>query len=153
MEKIRILVGSTRRPKLAAVEAAIRDVGSVLAPASAFEVIGAEVESGVGHTPTNRNELMQGARQRAEALIRLPREKAEPAHYFVRPGRRLGHYPRARPTSGIPRELGIRIRWPSRALRPLRQCGDPRGPGSRSPGKWRRIIRRHRSFRRSGRHS
>ena len=83
MEKIRIFVGSTRRPKLAAVEAAIRDVGSVLAPASAFEVVGAEVESGVGHTPTNRNELMQGARQRAEALIRLPREKAEPAHYFV----------------------------------------------------------------------
>ena len=83
MEKISILVGSTRRPKLAAVEAAIRDVGSVLAPASAFEVIGAEVESVVGHTPTNRNELMQGARQRAETLIRLPREKPEPAHYFV----------------------------------------------------------------------
>jgi inosine/xanthosine triphosphatase len=83
MEKIRILVGSTRRPKLAAVEAAIRDFGSVLAPASAFEVVGAEVESGVGHTPNNRSELMQGARQRAEALIRLSREKAESCQYFV----------------------------------------------------------------------
>jgi inosine/xanthosine triphosphatase len=83
MEKVRILVGSTRRPKLAAVEAAIRDLGSVLAPASAFEVIGVEVESGVGHTPTNRSELMQGARQRAEALLRSPRERAETCQYYV----------------------------------------------------------------------
>ena len=37
MEKIRILVGSTRRPKLAAVEAAIHDFGSVLAPASQLD--------------------------------------------------------------------------------------------------------------------
>ena len=83
MEKIRIMVGSTRRPKLAAVQEAIRDFGPRLAPGSDFEVIGAEVESGVGHTPANRSELMQGARQRAEALIRLAPEKPEPAHYFV----------------------------------------------------------------------
>jgi len=83
VEKIRILVGSTRRPKLAAVEAAIHDFGSVLAPASQFEVTGADVESGVGHTPASRSELMQGARQRVEALVRLAREKSEPARYFV----------------------------------------------------------------------
>ena len=83
MEKILIAVGSTRRPKLAAVQDAIRDFGPLLAPGSDFEVIGAEVESGVGHTPANRSELMQGARQRAEALIRQAREKPEPAHYFV----------------------------------------------------------------------
>jgi len=83
VEKIRILVGSTRRPKLAAVEAAIHDFGSVLAPASQFVVTGADVKSGVGHTPASRSELMQGARQRVEALVRLAREKSEAAHYFV----------------------------------------------------------------------
>ena len=83
MEKVRVMVGSIRRPKLGAVEAAIQDFGPLLAPGSSFAVIGAEVESGVGHTPANRNELMQGARQRAEALTRQAREKSEPAHYFV----------------------------------------------------------------------
>jgi len=70
MEKIQIAVGSTRRPKLAAVSEAIRDFGAVLAPGMEFEVIGVEVDSGVGHTPANRAELMQGARQRAEMLVR-----------------------------------------------------------------------------------
>jgi inosine/xanthosine triphosphatase len=83
VEKIVIAVGSTRRPKLAAVQEATRDFGPLLAPGSDFEVIGAEVESGVGHTPTNRSELMQGARHRAEALVRLAREKVESPRYFV----------------------------------------------------------------------
>ena len=83
MEKIRIVVGSTRRPKIAAVQDAIHDFGPVLAPGSDFEVVGAEVESGVGHTPASGNELMLGARHRAEALVRLARDKGEPAQYFV----------------------------------------------------------------------
>lgn len=83
MGKIHIAVGSTRRPKLAAVNEAIREFGALLAPAAEFDVVGVEVESGVGHTPANRQELMQGARQRAEALARLAREKAEPWQYFV----------------------------------------------------------------------
>ena len=83
METIRIAVGSTRRPKLAAVHEAIREFGALLAPGVELEVIGVEVESGVGHTPANREELMQGARQRAEALARLAREKAETWRYFV----------------------------------------------------------------------
>ena len=83
MEKIQIAVGSTRRPKLTAVNEAIRDFGTVLAPGREFEVIGVEVDSGVGHTPANRSELMQGARQRAEALVRLAREKAGSWRYFV----------------------------------------------------------------------
>jgi inosine/xanthosine triphosphatase len=81
--KIQIAVGSARRPKLAAVQEAIRDFGAVLAPGLEFEVIGVEVESGVGHTPANRKELMLGARQRAEALMSLAREKAESWRYFV----------------------------------------------------------------------
>jgi inosine/xanthosine triphosphatase len=83
VEKIRIAVGSTRRPKLAAVEEAIQDFCGVLAPAAEFEVVGVEVESGVGHTPVNRKELMQGARQRAEALVSLAREKGESWSFFV----------------------------------------------------------------------
>jgi inosine/xanthosine triphosphatase len=83
MKKIRIAVGSTRRPKLAAVSEAIQDFGAVLAPGMEFEVVGVEVESGVGHTPANRGELMQGARQRAEALVCLAQEKNEEWRYFV----------------------------------------------------------------------
>jgi len=83
VEKIQIAVGSARRPKLAAVQEAIRDFSAVFAPGAEFEVIGVEVESGVGHTPANRMELMLGARQRAEALVSLAREKAESWRYFV----------------------------------------------------------------------
>jgi inosine/xanthosine triphosphatase len=83
MEKIQIAVGSTRRPKLAAVSEAIRDFGVVLAPGGEFEVVGVEVDSGVGHTPGNRAELMQGARQRAEGVLRLAREKNAKWRYFV----------------------------------------------------------------------
>jgi inosine/xanthosine triphosphatase len=83
VETIKIAVGSTRRPKLAAVHEAIREFGAVLAHGVEFEVIGVEVESGVGHTPASREELMQGARQRAEALVRLAREKGESWRYFI----------------------------------------------------------------------
>ncbi len=80
---MQIAVGSARRPKLAAVSEAIRDFGPLLAPGVEFDVVGVEVESGVGHTPANRAELMQGARQRVEALVRLASEKAESWRYFV----------------------------------------------------------------------
>jgi inosine/xanthosine triphosphatase len=81
--KLKIAVGSTRRPKIAAVHEAVAHFGSVLAPSSDFEVIGIEVESGVGHTPATQQELMLGARQRAEALVRLPQAHAEGWRYFV----------------------------------------------------------------------
>ena len=54
-----------------------------LFPGTEFEVAGREVESGVSHTPTSREELMRGAHQRAEALARQAREQCEPWHYFV----------------------------------------------------------------------
>ena len=76
-------VGSTRRPKLAAVSEAIKDFGTVLAPDAEFETVGIEVESGVGHTPSTREELMRGARQRAEALVHLARTRNEAWRYFV----------------------------------------------------------------------
>lgn len=83
LTKLTIAVGSTRRPKIAAVHEAVECLGAVLSPGAEFEVIGVEVESGVGHTPANRQELMLGARQRAEALARLPQAQAGAWRYFV----------------------------------------------------------------------
>lgn len=83
MGKILVAVGSTRRPKLNAVTEALQSFGGLLGTASQFEVIGFDVDSGVGHTPVAREELMRGARQRAEALVRVAKEKSEPWRYFV----------------------------------------------------------------------
>ena len=65
---LRIAVGSIRRPKLNAVNDAVCAIAPVLDPAARFEVLGYEVESGVSHTPSSREELMRGARHRAQAL-------------------------------------------------------------------------------------
>jgi inosine/xanthosine triphosphatase len=83
MEKTIIAVGSTRRPKLSAVREALHVFGPVLDPDVVFDVVGVEVESGVGHTPASRAELMRGALQRAEALLEIARERGEPWKYFV----------------------------------------------------------------------
>lgn len=83
MGKSVIAVGSTRRPKLSAVHEALNSFRSFLDVDTDFEIVGFEVESGVGHTPLSREELMLGARQRAEALIQLAAQKQESWRYFV----------------------------------------------------------------------
>ena len=83
MEKIYVAVGSTRRPKLNAVWEALSVFGPALDPNVLFEVAGVEVESSVGHTPVSREELMRGAKHRAEALAKLALERSEPWRYFV----------------------------------------------------------------------
>jgi inosine/xanthosine triphosphatase len=83
MEKIIIAVGSKRGPKLNAVTEALESFSAVLAHDAEFEVVGAEVESGVSHTPASRGELMRGARQRAEALVELARISGAAWRYFV----------------------------------------------------------------------
>jgi inosine/xanthosine triphosphatase len=99
MNRIVIAVGSARKPKLAAVRDALDEVSAVLAFARSapnladgasrphsctqFEIIGVEVPSGVAHTPSSRGELMQGARQRAEALEAMAKENHEPWSFFV----------------------------------------------------------------------
>lgn len=80
---IYIAVGSQRRPKLNAVWEAVTVFGPQLDPDARFEVVGVEVDSGIGHTPLSREETMTGARQRAEALLRIAREKNEPWEYFA----------------------------------------------------------------------
>ncbi len=83
MQKIIVAVGSTRQPKLRAVSAALQAFAPMLAHKAEFEIAGVEVESGVSHTPTSGDELMRGCRQRAEALVRLARERGEPWRYFA----------------------------------------------------------------------
>jgi inosine/xanthosine triphosphatase len=81
--KILVVVGSTRKPKVGAVRDAVAAIGSLLAPEKQIEVIDIEVESGVSHTPTSREELMQGARQRAEAVAKLAASHGELGDFFV----------------------------------------------------------------------
>ena len=83
MKPITIAVGSKRGPKLNAVTAALETFSGVLAPGATFEVIGVEVESGVSHTPASRQELMRGARHRAEALVEMARRSGAVWEYFV----------------------------------------------------------------------
>src|SRR5579863_8916284 len=83
MTPCRIAVGSTRRPKLLAVEEACALFAARLSPHAPLDIQGYEVESGVSHTPASRGELMQGARQRAEELQKLLRETSVAAEYFV----------------------------------------------------------------------
>jgi inosine/xanthosine triphosphatase len=68
MSTLRIAVGSIRRPKLAAVCDAAASFVPLFGPETTCEVNGYEVASGVSHTPLSREELMHGARGRAEAL-------------------------------------------------------------------------------------
>jgi inosine/xanthosine triphosphatase len=83
MKKIIIAVGSKRGPKLIAVTEALKSFSAVLAHDAEFEVVGVEVESGVSHTPASRDELMRGARQRAESLVKMARQDGAVWQYFV----------------------------------------------------------------------
>jgi inosine/xanthosine triphosphatase len=83
MNKITIAVGSKRGPKLNAVMEAVQVFSAALAQEAQFEVVGVEVESGVSHTPASRDELMRGARQRAEALVERARQNGSNWQYLV----------------------------------------------------------------------
>jgi inosine/xanthosine triphosphatase len=83
MRKITIAVGSKRGPKLNAVTEALQSFSSALAGDAQFEVVGVEVESGVSHTPSSREELMRGARQRAEGLVEMARRDGTAWQFFV----------------------------------------------------------------------
>ena len=83
MAKILIAVGSARKPKVEAVRDALSAAGPHLGSGTEFEIVPVEVPSGVRHTPLSREDLMAGARQRAESLIRIARESSAPWKYFV----------------------------------------------------------------------
>ena len=83
MDKIIIAIGSKRGPKLNAVREALAVFSATLSRGAEFEVVGVEVNSGVSHTPASREELMRGARQRAEALMQVARGSGASWQYFV----------------------------------------------------------------------
>ncbi len=83
MPKITIAVGSIRRPKLAAVERAMKTLAPHFPAGAEFEIAGIEVPSGVSHTPASREELMRGAKTRAEARARIARAENKSWNYFV----------------------------------------------------------------------
>ncbi len=78
-----IAVGSLRAPKLDAVRDALAVIAGLLLQGERFEVIGVDVQSGVRHTPLSRQEMMAGARHRANELRRLAQERPESWEYFV----------------------------------------------------------------------
>jgi non-canonical (house-cleaning) NTP pyrophosphatase len=82
MKTIYVAVGSKRRPKLMALREALAVIGPMLDSRSHLEIVELDVPNGVRHTPLSRDEMMKGARFRAEALV----EKAtpdRPCRYFV----------------------------------------------------------------------
>jgi inosine/xanthosine triphosphatase len=83
MHTLRIAVGSTRRPKVNAVQEAAESFAVQFGSSTACVVTGHEVDSGVSHTPSSREELMQGARQRAEALEEKLHEDGVAVDFFV----------------------------------------------------------------------
>jgi inosine/xanthosine triphosphatase len=83
LSELIIAVGSTRKPKLAAVREAVDGMSDLLAADTAVEIVGVEVESGVNHTPLSCAESMRGARQRAEWLQQVAKREAKLWNYFV----------------------------------------------------------------------
>jgi inosine/xanthosine triphosphatase len=83
MTSLVIAVGSTRKPKLAAVQEALDQLAGLFPANTQFQIRGIEVESGVTHTPSSSAELMQGARQRAEAVHSVAMQRNESWNYFV----------------------------------------------------------------------
>ena len=83
MPKIIIAIGSKRGPKLKAVQQALEVFSPFFPPATEFELVGLEVDSGVSHTPSSQEELMRGARQRAETLAQIAHKNRLQWHYFL----------------------------------------------------------------------
>jgi inosine/xanthosine triphosphatase len=82
-DKVIIAVGSMRKPKLDGVRDALTALAPRLNPQAQFEIAGVDVPSGVRHTPLSREEIMAGARNRAEALLHIAGEENKPWKYFV----------------------------------------------------------------------
>jgi len=83
MELLIVAVGSTRRPKLEAVDQALRELLPRFHPSAQFEIVPMEIPSGVRATPLSREQSMAGARNRAQALAEIARESSKPWKYFV----------------------------------------------------------------------
>ncbi|HUO34073.1 MAG TPA: inosine/xanthosine triphosphatase [Candidatus Acidoferrum sp.] len=83
METVIVAVASKRQPKLGAVAAALPSFSHQIFPGAAWEIAGEETSSGVRHTPLSKEEIMQGAKNRAEFLVKLAAEKRADWKFFV----------------------------------------------------------------------
>ena len=78
-----IAIGSKRAPKINGVKQALEFLSPCFPPATEFELVALEVDSGVSHTPLSHEELMRGARHRAETLVEIAQKNGLQWHYFV----------------------------------------------------------------------
>jgi inosine/xanthosine triphosphatase len=76
---VTVAVGTTRKPKLNALRSAL----STVAPGTQFEILPFDVPSGVRHTPLSRDDLMLGARTRAQALVEIAHANRHPWNFFA----------------------------------------------------------------------
>src|SRR2546429_561050 len=83
MPKTIIAIGSKRGPKINGVKQALEFLSPCFPPATEFELVALEVDSGVSHTPLSHEELMRGARHRAETLVEIAQKNGLQWHYFV----------------------------------------------------------------------
>ena len=116
MKTIRIAVGRERRPKVNAVQEAVASFLGQFGPGTNCEVKGYEIESGVSHTPTSRQELMRGARQREEALRAKLEQQAIAADFFVGVEGGLEVVVEDGGPQSVPGELGLCVRRPAWTL-------------------------------------
>ena len=78
-----IAIGSKRGPKINGVKQALEFLAACFPPAREFELVGLDVDSGVSHTPLSHEELMRGARHRAETLVQIAQKNGLRWQYFV----------------------------------------------------------------------
>jgi non-canonical (house-cleaning) NTP pyrophosphatase len=83
MQTIQVVVGSKRRPKVEALREGLDLFAAALDARAQFEVVAEEIAGGVRDTPLSREEMMEGARRRAEALVTRAREQRKSWRYFV----------------------------------------------------------------------
>lgn len=82
--KMRIAIGSTRKPKVDAVKSAMARITKILELAPLrISFLPREVESGIANTPLSLTEMMAGAFNRAENLKSLLAEEGNTADYYI----------------------------------------------------------------------
>jgi inosine/xanthosine triphosphatase len=83
MSAVYVVAGSLREPKLNAVRAALNACRPWLYADSPVEIIGIDVPSDVRSTPLSRAETMRGARNRAQSLQNIAKQRNESWQFFI----------------------------------------------------------------------
>mgnify|MGYP002624004812 CR=1 FL=1 len=82
--QIKIAIGSLRKPKVEAVKSAIQQIARTIEPSFArVEYLPCEVDSGIANTPASIADMMRGAQNRAQHLLRNLSENNSPADFYL----------------------------------------------------------------------